>query len=56
MQLNQVISFIDGFNLYHAINNLNQSHLKWLNLHSLSKTFIKSKSEILSKVFYFSHG
>ncbi|NGX32747.1 MAG: 6-hydroxy-3-succinoylpyridine 3-monooxygenase HspA [Candidatus Anoxychlamydiales bacterium] len=54
MQRNRVISFIDGFNLYHAINNLNQSHLKWLNLHSLSKTFIKSKSEILSKVFYFS--
>ncbi len=54
MQRNRVISFIDGFNLYHAINNLNQSHLKWLNLHSLSKAFTKPKSEILSKVFYFS--
>ena len=43
--IDRVISFIDGFNLYHAIDNLNQSHLKWLNLHSLSNAFIKPKIE-----------
>lgn len=54
MQRKRVISFIDGFNLYHAIKNLHRPELKWLNLMSLSQIFLKSYSEELTKVFYFS--
>ncbi len=50
----RVISFIDGFNLYHAIDNLHRPELKWLNLNLLSQTFLQLKSEELTKVYYFS--
>lgn len=50
----RVISFIDGFNLYHAIDNLNRPELKWVNLKSLSQVYLKSRSEELTDVFYFS--
>jgi uncharacterized LabA/DUF88 family protein len=53
MQLKRVIAFIDGFNLYHAINNLKTSHLKWLDLRALTHVFIKPKSEQLNKIYYF---
>ncbi|MHC8507898.1 MAG: NYN domain-containing protein [Rhodospirillales bacterium] len=44
--------FIDGFNLYHAINNLKKPHLKWLNLWSLGKRLIPQHSEVLVRVAY----
>lgn len=50
----RVVSFIDGLNLYHAIVRLKQPHLKWLDLHALSKKFIKPISEELTNIFYFS--
>lgn len=54
MKRDRVISFIDGFNLYHAIADLNRPYLKWLDLFLLSKQFVKPISEELKKVFYFS--
>jgi len=54
MNQQRVICFIDGFNLYHAINRLNTPHLKWLNLWSLSSVFIRPKSQKLVDVIYFS--
>jgi hypothetical protein len=55
MQFNQarVIGFVDGFNLYHALNNIKKSYFKWLNLKSLINVFLKSKSEKLDDVYYF---
>jgi uncharacterized LabA/DUF88 family protein len=50
----RVASFIDGFNLYHAINNLRRPELHWTDLRALSKVFLKTHSEELSQVFYFS--
>lgn len=50
----RVISFIDGFNIYHAICRLKAPHLKWLDLRKLSELFIGSQSEQLSQVLYFS--
>jgi len=50
----RVISFIDGFNLYHAISKLRRPELKWVDLNALSKVFLKSHSEEISQVFYFS--
>lgn len=54
MQRERVISFIDGFNLYHAIHRLNRPELKWINLTNLSKVFIKPTTEELIKVIHFS--
>jgi uncharacterized LabA/DUF88 family protein len=54
MRRRRVISFIDGFNLYHALDNLERPELKWLNLMTLSQMFLKSYSEELVGVFYFS--
>ncbi len=54
MRRQRVISFIDGFNLYHAINNLDRPELNWVNLKSLSQVYLKNKSEELINVFYFS--
>ncbi len=44
--------YIDGFNLYHAINDLGEPHLKWLNLQKLGNTLLPSNSETLVKVAY----
>ena len=32
MPRRRVSVYIDGFNLYHAIDALNENHLKWLDL------------------------
>lgn len=42
--------YIDGFNVYHAINDLNKPHYKWLNWFALAKTLIPSRSESLERV------
>jgi len=52
--MRKVICFIDGFNLYHAIDNLNQDHLKWLDLRKLALRFVKTKTHMLTDVYFFS--
>jgi len=52
--MDRVVSFIDGFNLYHSIRNLGRPHLKWVDLWALSEVFIRPKSEALVDAFYFS--
>ena len=54
MKRERVISFIDGFNLYHAILNLNDPQLKWLDLKKLSQEFLHPIREELVQVLYFS--
>jgi hypothetical protein len=44
--------YVDGFNLYHAIDDLHQNHLKWLNLWALGQLLIPSLSQTLVKVVY----
>ncbi|MCW4015110.1 MAG: NYN domain-containing protein [Candidatus Bathyarchaeota archaeon] len=51
--MKRVQCYIDGFNLYHAIADLNINHLKWVNLWSLSEAFIQPSKEVLREVFYF---
>jgi uncharacterized LabA/DUF88 family protein len=51
--MSRVACYIDGFNLYHAIADLNKPHLKWVNLWELSKSLCRDK-ENLVKVAYFS--
>lgn len=52
--MDQVVAFIDGFNLYHAIRNLKRPHLKWVDLWELASVFIRKRSQTLEDVYYFS--
>src|SRR5664279_2305109 len=42
--------YIDGFNLYHAVDDLGQPHLKWLDLWALSERLIDPENEELVRV------
>ena len=48
--------YIDGFNLYHSIDDLGPkfNYLKWLDLWSLAHAFVKTSTEQLKSVYYFS--
>jgi hypothetical protein len=48
----RVAIYIDGFNLYHAIADLNDDRLKWLNLVALGRSFLR-ENETLVKCQYF---
>ncbi len=50
----RVSCFVDGFNLYHAIHDLHENHLKWLNLWALVEMFTVKPYEKLTNVYYFS--
>jgi uncharacterized LabA/DUF88 family protein len=54
MPKERVAVYFDGFNMYHAIADLNEPFLKWLNLQRLSQLLIQRKSQQLVKVAYFS--
>lgn len=45
-------AYIDGFNLYHAIADLNEPFLKWLNLVALMHRIMPTKSETLVGTTY----
>lgn len=44
--------YVDGFNLYHAINDLGQPHLKWLNLWKLGELIAKGHAKTIEKVVF----
>lgn len=44
--------YVDGFNLYHAINKLGDNRLKWLCLSTLARSFLE-KQDTLESVVYF---
>lgn len=48
----RTITYIDGFNLYYAIKDLDRPILKWVDLWKLSETFLR-KNEALEAVNYF---
>lgn len=51
--MNRVAVFIDGFNLYHSLNDNPTYHkYKWLNLDKFSRCFISPKDTV-SDIFYF---
>ena len=50
----RVACFIDGFNLYHAINSFRQPYLKWLNLSKLMGQFIDPQEQEITAIYYFS--
>lgn len=48
----RVSVYVDGFNLYHALDDLNVDHLKWVDLWALSEKLIRP-NEAISCVKYF---
>lgn len=44
--------YVDGFNLYHAINDLNQPHLKWVNLWRLAELVARGHAKTVEKVIF----
>ncbi|MDH3511743.1 MAG: hypothetical protein OER85_12895 [Gammaproteobacteria bacterium] len=47
-------AFIDGFNLYHAVDDSRQSQFKWLDLCALIEVFVPASQFDLVAVYYFS--
>ncbi len=56
MRKKRIYCFVDGFNLFHAIDDLRpkNNRLKWLDLNKLTKAFITPRTEALKAVYYFS--
>ena len=50
--MTRVISFIDGFNLYHAIRRLGDNRLKWCDVVALSGAFLSKSEDLKSVRFY----
>lgn len=50
----RVSAFIDGFNLYHALDGPGRHHLKWLDLRRLCLEFVPPPQQTLGSVYYFS--
>jgi hypothetical protein len=44
--------YVDGFNLYHAIDDLNQPYLKWLNLRKLGELVARGHSKSIVRAVF----
>ena len=53
MNKRKTIAYVDGFNLFHAIDELGRPELKWVNLWSLSESLLREGEELV-EVNYFS--
>lgn len=51
--MRRVACYVDGFNLYHAIDDLRKPHLKWLDIAALARSICRP-DETLVKTAYFS--
>lgn len=54
MEYERIICFVDGFNMYHALKNLQLPHLKWLDLQLLFSRLTRSKSQVITQILFFS--
>ena len=48
----RVYAYIDGFNLYHAIDALNRPHLKWVDLWALVASFLREDQQLIEVNYY----
>lgn len=48
----RAIVYIDGFNLYHAIDDLGEAHLKWLDLWSLSEKLLHPDQTLIAVKYF----
>jgi uncharacterized LabA/DUF88 family protein len=54
MKQERVICFVDGFNMYHALDQLKKPHLKWLDLRKLFTLLSRPKSQVITQILFFS--
>lgn len=50
--MSRVCCYVDGFNLYHAIDALGRPELKWLSLMALAKSFLGKNDSIISVTYF----
>lgn len=50
--LTRAVVYIDGFNLYHALDDLNEPHLKWLDLWSLSEKLLRGDQQLVGVKYF----
>lgn len=51
--MKNVSIFIDGFNIYYAINNKRLKKYKWLDLNNLTHHFISKNTQQIKDIYYF---
>ncbi|SHJ13398.1 Uncharacterized conserved protein, LabA/DUF88 family [Aureimonas altamirensis DSM 21988] len=51
--MRRVACYVDGFNLYHSIDDLRKPHLKWLDIWALAQSICRPDEQLV-KVAYFS--
>lgn len=49
---NRTIVYVDGFNLYHALDDLREPHLKWLDLWALSQKLLRSGDSLVAVKYF----
>ena len=49
---NRTIVYVDGFNLYHALDDLREPHLKWLDLWALSQKLIRPGDSLVAVKYF----
>jgi hypothetical protein len=50
--MRRVIAYVDGFNLYHAIDDLKKPHLKWVDLHKLAASICGADETLIGVHFF----
>jgi len=48
----RVACYVDGFNLYHAVDALGDARLKWLDLRSLAESYLAPDDVLVRTVFF----
>jgi uncharacterized LabA/DUF88 family protein len=48
----RTIVYIDGFNLYHALDDLREPHLKWLDLWALSEKLLRGDQQLVAVKYF----
>lgn len=48
----RVACYVDGFNMYHALDSLSMPRLKWLNLKALAASFLGAADELVATYYF----
>ena len=50
--MSRVSAYIDGFNLYHALEDLGRPELKWLDLRKVCQSFLEKHDTLVSMMYF----
>lgn len=48
----RVACYVDGFNLYHALDALHDNRIKWLNLQALAESFLRVDDRLVATYYF----